>query len=157
MINKTIKKIQSRLLLVTGLLVCLIGISSLPSWAASTQVIEAKIIQEKALQYLTGQLTWAPDRMKVDISYKGGDVSLPEGNVDFDFRLPGHKNRMGAIPFNLTLRVDNVIRHRITLLASVEVLFDVVQTTRTLRRGDVISGHDVELVQVASTITCHLI
>ncbi|MGP0565672.1 MULTISPECIES: flagellar basal body P-ring formation chaperone FlgA [unclassified Nitrospina] len=148
--NKFRKKFQNHLLLVTGLLVFLMGIWSLPAWAAPTQVIEAKAIQEMARQFLTRQLTWAPDRMRMDIFYKGGDVTLPEGEVDFDFRLPGHKNRTGTIPFNLTFRVDNLIKHRVTLLAKVEVMFDVVQATRNLRRGDVISSEDVKLVQVAS-------
>ncbi|CAI2719690.1 flagellar basal body P-ring formation chaperone FlgA [Nitrospina watsonii] len=152
MINKTRKRFQSHLLLVASLLVCLIAISGIPAWASSTtQVIEVEVIREKALQYLTRQLTWPRDRMQVDIIYKGGDVNLPEGMVDFEFRFPGHKNRLGTIPFNLTFRVDNVIRHRATILANVEVRFDVVQATTTMQRGHVISEEDVKLVEIAST------
>lgn len=151
MISRTSKKYGRHQLLAIGFLICLVAIPGPSAWAASKQVIQANVIREKARQFLIQTLAWPPDRMNLDVLYKGGDIELPEGEVEFDFRLPGQKNRAGTVPFNLMLRVDNVVRHRVTLMANVEVLFDVVQATKTMRRGHVISEGDVKLVQIASS------
>lgn len=151
MIQQTAYKIQKRLVLAAALLACLFGMANGSAWAEeSTQVIKAETIRENAHRFLLRELAWGPNRMNLDVEYKGGDVKVPKGPVEFDFRLPGSKNRAGKVPFSLMIRVDKIVKHRARLDANVEVIYDVVQTTESLERGHIISEGDVELVQIPS-------
>jgi len=123
------KKHFWNLFVLSSLMVVLILAGATPALAKKTQTIKAAEIQKRANDFLMQTLSWRPDQIELFVNYKAGDMKLPEGLIDYDFQLPGRKNRVGKVPFSLLVKVDGVVRKRARLDADITVIYDVIKTT----------------------------
>jgi len=112
--------------------------------------ISAREIKGQALEFLQDKLSWGADRMKIQVHYDGGDIILNDPNYDLDFRLPGRKNRAGRIPFSLIIKSEKSGSKRFRLYADVEVTYEILQSSRPLKRNEIIQESDVEWTQVST-------
>jgi len=150
MTNKIIKDILPAYglkLLLTFLMVLLYG---LPGFGGELQKITANEIRIQSQEFLTDELSWASDRLDIKIEYRGGDLTLPKGSLDWSFNLPGRKNRIGQVPFQLTLKQDGRILRQLKLQAQVRVTYNLYKTTKPLKRGHTFDLNDVESFQFQS-------
>ena len=134
----------------SGLIVFLM-LSTSFAFAGEPQVLTGKVIQESARNYLLKEMDWNPSDVEVSVDYTGKDISLPEGELNLEYQLAGKKRPIGRIPLSLILRVDGEMKRKVWLNASVNVFFDVVQTTRPVPRNRVLKPGDVEIVRVMSS------
>lgn len=146
---KNIIKTISHFGLFLGLLFSLWSVS--PALSEETQKINANEIRENAKQFLLDELTWGPDRMAVHIVYRGTDLVLPEGELNWNFNLPGRKNRIGQVPFQLTLKQNGRVLRQMRLKAQVEVTYELFKTTQSFKRGHILESNDVEMTQIQSS------
>jgi len=131
-----------------GLLVSLGGV--VPVIGAETQRVGADEILEKSKQFLLGELAWNPERLEIHVEYRGGDLRLPKGPLDWDFNLPGRKKRIGWVPFQLTLQQNGRILRQLRLQAQVQVTYDIFKAVHPLKRGHILELDDVQITQVQS-------
>jgi len=150
MISKHFSKVISSVgfNLFLGLLATLWSVS--PVLGAEYQNVGADEIRENAKQFLLGELAWDPERLEIQVNYRGGDLSLPKGQLAWDFNLPGRKKRIGQVLFQLTLKQDGRILRQMRLQAQVQVTYNMFKTNHSLKRGHVLEMNDVEITQVQS-------
>jgi len=117
-------------------------------FAEETQVLSAEEIRQKAQDYLLDSLPWDPDAMEVEVDYAGEDLILPKGDLVLDFKAAGKAEKAGRLPVALRVSVDQKFQRRLRLTAMVSVSQDIVKVLRPVKRGDLISEEDVELVTV---------
>lgn len=121
-------------------------------WGAEVQKIGADQVRDLSKQFLLDELTWDQERLAIKIEYRGGDLILPKGPLDWNFKLPGRKNRIGRVPFQLTLQQDGRIIRQIRLQATIQVTYNLFKTTKQLQRGHIFDLNDVKSIQVHSKI-----
>ena len=124
--------------------------SALPVLGGEIQTLKADVIRENAKQFLLGELAWNPERLEIQVDYRGSDLALPKGQLVWDFNLPGRKKRVGQVPFQLTLKQNGRILRQMRLQAQVQVTYDLFKTLHSFKRGHVLEMKDVEIAQVQS-------
>lgn len=132
-------------------LMVLLLLSTSPVLAGETQVLTGETITNAARNYLLNAMDWNPNDVEVSVDYTGKDISLPEGELSMEYQLAGKKRPIGRVPLSLILRVDGEMNRKVWLNASVNVFFDVVQTTHPVPRNRVLKPGDVEIVRVMSS------
>jgi flagella basal body P-ring formation protein FlgA len=120
------------------------------AWGESRK-IQGETIKSHAREYLFETLEWDPSRIDINLVYEGKELIVPEGNVDFDCKLPGHKKRVGRVHFMCLVKVDGRTKKRIRLYADVTVAYDVLRPTRNLKAGHIVGDEDLEMARVKST------
>lgn len=126
-----------------------IGLLEKPVWAAS-QVLEVEDIEKIGLDFMLDSLEWDKDRLDVKVSYEGNKIRIPKGNIKFDCKLPGRKNRIGRVHFLCLIKVAGEPKKRLRLYADVKVAYDIYRPIQSLKMGHVIQLEDVELTQLRS-------
>ncbi len=134
----------------SGLIVFLL-LSTSSAFGGESQVLTGETIRNAARNYLLNEMDWNPNDVEVSVDYTGKTLTLPEGELKLDFQLAGNHRPIGRIPLSLVLRVDGEMQRKVWLNASVNVFFDVVQTTRPVPRDRVLKPGDVEIVRVMSS------
>ena len=125
-------------------------LSGTPGFGGETQKISANEIRIQSQDFLMNELSWDTDRLEIKIEYRGGDLTLPKGFLDWNFNLPGRKNRIGQVPFHLTLKQNGRTLRQIRLQAQVRVTYNLYKTTKPLKRGHAFDLNDVESFQFQS-------
>ncbi len=121
-------------------------------WGAEVQKIGADQVRDLSKQFLLDELTWSQERLQIKIEYRGGDLILPKGSLNWNFKLPGRKNRIGRVPFHLTLKQNGRVLRQIRLQAIIQVTYNLYRTTKQLQRGHIFNLNDVKRIQVHSKI-----
>jgi flagella basal body P-ring formation protein FlgA len=147
-ISKTVKSIHWVIPLVLAVFLN-IGLLEKPVWAAS-QVLEVEDIEKIGLDFILDSLEWDKDRLDVKVSYEGKQIRIPKGNVKFDCKLPGRKNRIGRVHFLCLIKIAGETKKRLRLYADVKVAYDIYRPIQSLKMGHVIQLGDVELTQLRS-------
>jgi len=147
-------KINSRILayfcinVFLGLLVSLGSVA--PVFGEGVQRVGADEIKEISKQFLLDELAWNPERLEINVEYRGEALNLPKGPLDWDFNMPGRKKRIGRVPFQLTLKQNGRVLRQMRLQAQVQVTYNLFKATRPLKRGHILELNDVEITQVKS-------
>lgn len=88
----------------------------------------------------------------VDAEIKEIEVSdslrLPNGRITFKVRPPSNRDLMGKIPFAVHFDVDGKFYKRVWATATVEVLAEVVVTSKPLGRHKPITEDDIEVLKM---------
>ena len=121
-------------------------------WGAEVQKIGADQVRDLSKHFLLDELTWSQERLQIKIEYRGGDLILPKGSLNWNFKLPGRKNRIGRVPFHLTLKQNGRVLRQIRLQAIIQVTYNLYRTTKQLQRGHIFNLNDVKRIQVHSKI-----
>ncbi len=113
--------------------------------AAGTQKVTVREIESRALAFLNSRLLEEEGGLEPSVRYDGGDLSLPKGAVEFDFRLPLSGLTIGRVPLSLNLKVGSGYTRRVRLEARVTAYRDVIWTRHQVKRGDILSAEDVRV------------
>ena len=115
-----------------------------------SQTLTAEEIRQGALDFLVDTLFWEPESMDTEIIYERGDLTLPAGDLELEYRMTGKTRRAGRIPLSLQIKVDGKFQHRLRLSSNVTVYFDVVKTRRPVRKGKLLERGDLEIEHIKS-------
>lgn len=105
--------------------------------------VKAHDIQEKARIYLEEVLQEIQgDVVIMSLNHRGGDMSVPEGELMFEFQPVNRSYLSGRISFYVKLLVDGKLVDRVEMKARVEVSREIAVATRTIRRGKILGRED---------------
>lgn len=76
-----------------------------------------------------------------------GDLKLPAGRVSYEVVAPERWEGYGNASLALIVRVDEQVRKNLTVPVEVEALAEMVVSTRTLERGEVITSPDLAIAK----------
>ena len=80
----------------------------------------------------------------VDLQTPDG-LTLPKGQITYEVVAPRSTKLIGKIPLSINFHVDSQYRKRIWTTATIEILTEVVVTTKPLGRHKPIAPEDVEI------------
>ncbi len=115
------------------------------SHASGTQTISQEVIEIAGNEFLSKSLPWDKESLQIETYYDGEEIELPAGRLDLIFKMPGTKQNAGRIPLTLQINVDDKYQKRVRLTSRVTVTQNVIKTTKSLRRGKLITSDDVFL------------
>ncbi len=146
--NKTVKSISLAIPLIMAVILNF-GLTGEPVWAAS-QLLKVETIEKTGKEFIIDTLQWDKDRLELKVVYEGKQILVPQGNITFDYKLPGGKKRVGRVHFLCLVKVEGKIKKRLRLYADVKVFYDVYRPIRSLKMGHVIRTGDIELTRLKS-------
>jgi len=143
-----ISKSKSKIFLI--LFVCFYLSSPLGNWANAEepQILTADEIEKGAVDHLEKSLPWEKDSLEINVYYKGKDIALPPGKKELVYKTMGSHQKAGRIPMYLEIRVNNNFQKKIRLNSRVLVSQEVIKTTRSIRKGDILSNEDIHVETV---------
>jgi len=113
------------------------------------QTIKVEEIEQKGTEFLWEKISEEEDNFEVKVMFQGMDVIVPEGKVDFDFKISGRKQlKAPRVPLVLNIKVDGKIKRKLWLNSKAKFFKEVLKTTRTLKNGTIIAPDDIEFSQV---------
>jgi flagella basal body P-ring formation protein FlgA len=126
---------------------CTILLVLLPLTVAAA---ERYILKEAEVrQIVSDYLKQKTERLGVEIQLKrvsfSGEISLPAGNITYEVVAPQEWEGWGRGSLALIVRVNDRVEKNITLNVEVEALTEMVVTTRSLERGEVLEKGDVTM------------
>ena len=116
--------------------------------AAGKQVLTVEEIKKSAEDYLVSTLPWEKDSMEIEIQYRGGNIFLPSGQKELIFKGLGGTQKVGRIPMILEVRINGKFQQRIRINSRVVVSQNVIKTIRTIKRGEIFSEENIQLVSI---------
>ena len=122
------------------------------AWAepAGKRTFTTHEIKESAENYLLSHLDRNPESMDIAVSYDGKDLILPTGEMVLDFGVLNNSKRVGRIPLTALVKVDDKFVKRLRMNAKVAIFQDVVRTTNSVQRGNIINESDVTVDRIRS-------
>tara|TARA_B100000686_G_scaffold348459_1_gene439545 strand:+ start:2979 stop:3734 length:756 start_codon:yes stop_codon:yes gene_type:complete len=146
-VNKTGLKDSSWVMVFLSLLLIYVMSSSTVFSAEipNTQKLKAEMIEQFGIDFLMGQEIIHGDNMELVVDYKGGDVVLPLGSVDFSIKRMRSNPNATRIPLLMTVNVDGVFRRGLWMTAQIKTYAEVVKPVRLIKPGTVLSEDDVVL------------
>jgi flagella basal body P-ring formation protein FlgA len=120
-------------------------VSAQVSNVSGTQTVSAGKMENSGIEFLSKFLPWEKDSMQIDVFYNGKEIILPAGRLDLIFKSPGTRIKAGRIPLTLQINVDGKFQKRIRLTSRVLVTQNVIKTTRSIRRGEIMLEEDLIL------------
>jgi flagella basal body P-ring formation protein FlgA len=129
---------------------CCFGMFILILCPLAVAAAERHVLKEAEVrQIITDYLRQKTERLGVEIQVKklgfSGEVTLPAGNIGYEVIAPQDWEGWGRGSLALIVRVNDRVEKNIPLNVEVEALSDMVVTTRSLERGEVVEKGDVTL------------
>ena len=125
----------------------LIGVLStsaaFPAQIANTQTLKAEMIEQLGFDYFSQQEPMTSEDKKIIIDYKGGDLVLPMGSLDFNIKMTQVNQNATRIPLLMTINVDGIFRRGLWMTAQIKTYSDIVKPRRPIQVGTVLSKNDV--------------
>lgn len=132
------------------ILVLALSIMAGSASASPTSTVTGEVIEARATEFLKARIPWDPESTEMTLVYKGKDIVVPRGALEIIFDIPGRGERMGRIPVNVKISVDNVLQKKLRLTAHVTRYSPVVKTVRPVNRGTILTAEDVKIEVVPS-------
>ncbi len=136
------------LLVILLVIIVPFGAGAAPSQPANNA--EVTIDQEEMTQILTDYLA-AESRQfpRVDLRFKNIDLpdqfSVPQGRIDHQV-IPANPGIIGSRRLTLLTRVDGNIVNNQSLRIDLEAMAEVIVAKKSMRRGTVLNGDDIEVI-----------
>jgi flagella basal body P-ring formation protein FlgA len=117
-----------------------------------TQTIKVDEIEKRATEYLWDYLSEEKNNFEVKATYRGRNVVLPTGKLNFEFEIVGqHRAKAKRIPLSLNIRVDGEIKKKLRINSQARFYKDVIKTTNRMEKGHIITEEDLEVSEVDSS------
>lgn len=124
---------------------CLITFFEKIANANETKVLTAEEIKKGAVDYLAKTLPWDRESVEITAYYEGGDITIPNGKVDLTYKKFGGNKTAGRLPLTLLIKTDKNYKKRIRINSRVLVSQEVIKTTHTVKRGEILSKDNIQL------------
>ncbi len=106
-------------------------------------IVKADHIQEAARNYIEEVLQGiSGEAVITSLNHKDGDISVPEGELAFEFQPINQSLFAGRISFHMNLLVDGKTVERIDMKAHVEVTREIAVAVKAVRKGQVLGPED---------------
>jgi flagellar basal body P-ring formation protein FlgA len=118
-----------------------------PAKAAGCNVVKEAEIRRVISDFVTRRT--APLAAEITVKRIGysGDLKLPAGNVSYEVIAPERWEGYGNVSLALVVRVDEQVKRNLPVPVEVEALADMLVSTRTLERGEVIAQSDLAVAK----------
>ncbi|MBN2397414.1 MAG: flagellar basal body P-ring formation protein FlgA [Deltaproteobacteria bacterium] len=124
---------------------CLVLFGSCLSVAAG--VIKGETIEEAVRAYVEKNIFWPNGTVRVEFPDRVSDADLPGEEIACRVRGKRNEDFIGNTAFTVKFYEDGTLLGEQTVRARLEVLMDVVVSSRSLNRNTVIERGDVRLVK----------
>ena len=142
-------KISDKALKITRCIVgamCMVLLGG-PLCAAGAGVIEGGMIEKAVRDYVEKNMFWPEGSVRVEFPGILSDVSLPGEKITCRVQSKRNEDYIGNTSFTVRFYEDGKPLRKQTVRARLEVLIDVVVSSRSLHRNTVIGRGDVRLVE----------
>ena len=109
------------------------------------QRITKQEIKRIARSFITNNLTFVPEVVKINSVIARHEVILPTGEIKYSVIVPEYGSLVGKVHFTIVFEVDGTVEGSVLVNADVEVLTQVVVAARRLKRYHVVLEDDVKL------------
>lgn len=116
-----------------------------PEAMSNTQTLTTSQIEQVAEEFLAANLPPAGAGSEMVVEYRGQDVVLPEGALDFDMKITNKNSASGRFPLLMKISVDGVFKKGLWVTAQVKQYMEVIQARRPVKAGTVLSADDITL------------
>lgn len=113
--------------------------------ASDSQILTVDEIEKGAVDHLANTLPWARDSLEINAHYKGNDLTLPSGEKELVYKIMGSNKKAGRIPLTLVVKVNGNYKKRFRINSRVLVSQEVIKTTRSIRKGEILSDDNIQL------------
>lgn len=127
------------------------GLSSAQNKEQEIQAITVDQLERQAEEYLVDNLPGNADDREIKVKYDGRDLELPKGKYRFVYSLPTGVVRPGRLPFSIRVEFDDGKHRLLHMNATISAYQVVVKIRKATRRGQVLTGDDVEMDRVKTT------
>ncbi len=111
----------------------------------NTQTLLAQEIEQLGIDYMLEHHPISDEDTEMVIDYKGQDVVLPMGSLDFNIKMTQNHPNSIRIPLLMTINVDGVFRKGLWMTAHIKSYADVVKARRAIQPGVVLTEEDVKV------------
>jgi flagellar basal body P-ring formation protein FlgA len=119
---------------------------ALPASAAREgTVLKEKTVRSAVSSYILDRTKDSSMEIKIKKIGFSGDLTVPPGNVTYEFVAPRQWEGWGKTLLGLVIRVDDQVVKNLSIAVEVEALSEMVVALRPLERGEVIGDGDVAL------------
>jgi len=132
---------------IAGIVLLLATLSmALPANAAKGgTVLKEKTVRSAVSSYILDKTKDSGMEIRIKKIGFSGDLTVPSGNVTYEFIAPRQWEGWGKTLLGLVIRVDDRVVRNLSIPVEVEALAEMVVSLRPLERGDVIGEGDVAL------------
>jgi len=119
--------------------------------ARSAEEVPPEKIAEIAADYVYANAPWERDRIRVKEVRQTQTVMVPAGKVSYEIQSSRTEKFLGSIPLAVRFKVGDGFEKRIWVTVEIEVMEDVVVTSRPLNRLHVLAESDLAMRRVDLT------
>lgn len=118
--------------------------------------LKADKIRKAVKSYIHAYAPWKPEQLTIGAIKFNQDVQVPTGKVTLTVKTPKHSDWLGAVPFQVEVKVNGRLIRNITVPVNLEVWSDVVLAAKPLGkyqpiRRDAIKVQRMNLARVPAS------
>ena len=114
---------------------------------ASAAVIKGGTIKAVVKAYIEKNMPWQKDSVRVEFFDKVSDLSVPGNKINCRVMSKSNMDFIGNSSFTVKFYENDIFLKQKTVKTGLEVLMDIVISTKSLSRNIKIDGDDVKLVK----------
>jgi len=107
------------------------------------RTISKEKVQDMARDFIMKNMPWEHNNVRLGDIQVSKDVVLPKGNITYRIVPPENADYLGTMLLSIVFSVDGADQEKVWATADLEVLMDVVVTSKPLGRYRVITEDDV--------------
>lgn len=107
--------------------------------------ISKEKIEKIVLDSVYGLIPWEKDQVRIKKICVSNSALLPEGNITYKVVAPRNTDFLGNVPLSVLFKVNRRLEKKIWATVNIEVLTEMVVTTRPLRRYQMITEDDIHM------------
>ncbi len=111
--------------------------------AAPATVVKEAAVRQVVIDFVRQRTAGLGVELNVKKVGFHGDLVLPEGEVSYEVSAPRQWEGWGQASLALIVRVNDRVVKNVPILVDVEALADLVVTTRSVERGEILTQADV--------------
>lgn len=124
---------------------CLVAPAGAAQARSAVTVLKEKTIRAAVSSFILDRTKDSGMEIRIRKIGFTGDVTVPSGNVTYEFIASRQWEGWGRSLLGLVVRVDDQVVKNLSIPVEVEALAEMVVSLRPLERGDVIGAGDVAL------------
>ena len=115
------------------------------------QIIDEEKIENIYRDFILDNAPWEEDQIVIERINAPRSVALPLGDLDWEINIKQNRNYLGNFSVMIDFLVDGKSCKKALVSGRIEVVRDVVKSTRRIKKGEIISSEDVVLVSEKSS------
>jgi len=111
----------------------------------SSQTVSGKLLVDKAVEFLKGQLSWKEEQVKITVQSQIPDSIVPLGEINLLPSCSQNTNSIGNISVFIEILVNKTSVKKLCVTLNLKVYLDVITAKKDIKSGELLSSDMVEI------------